>query len=215
MNIFGHDIALDSVGQAHVAGVVGGGLWTTAVAYQESHQGNNDGFLAIVSTDGVTLTYATYLGGNDAECNGSPSGCTLALDDGGNVYLAGDTESPNFPTKNAYDATCGTDGNCDPVGGYRDAFLVKLDPEGNGASDLLYATFVGHSGEDAAAGVAVDGAGNAYLAGYTASHDFPTTSGAYMDISTPLEPPTPSTFPQQPMAMTHPGAAPAMPLWSS
>jgi hypothetical protein len=57
--------------------------------------------------------------------------------------------------------------------------LVQLDPAGSGNNDLLYATFIGDSGGDAATGVAVDGDGNAYLTGHTTSHEFPTTRGAY------------------------------------
>jgi hypothetical protein len=179
-NAEAQDIALDSTGQVYVSGKTGDGFPVTSGAYQETYGGGSyDAFLAIVSTDGTTLTYATYVGGNDAECNGSASGCTLDLDGSDNVYLAGDTESPNFPTKNAYDDTCGTDGDCNPSGGYMDAFLIKLDPAGNGTNDLLYATFIGDSGGDVAAGVVVDGGGNAYLTGHTTSHEFPITSGAY------------------------------------
>jgi len=182
-NAEGQDIALDGLRRAYVSGRTGGGFPATAGAYQQDHGGGSwDAFLAIVSTDGVTLTYATYVGGNDNECAGTVSGCTLDLDDDDNVYLAGDTESPNFPTKNAYDAACGTDGNCNPGGGYTDAFLVKLNPAGHGASDLLYATFIGGSGGDLASGVAVDSDGHAYLTGETSSQvDFPTTPGAHSE----------------------------------
>ena len=180
INTGGQDITLDGSDRAHVSGNTGGNFPTTAGAFQETHGGGTfDAFLAVVSADGSALNYATYLGGNDNECTGSTSGCTLDLDNG-SVYLAGDTLSPNFPTTTgAYDTSCGTDGNCDS--GNRDAFLVKLDPEGKGQSDLLYSTFIGHSGGEYAAGVAVDGAGNAYLAGGTSSHEFPTTSGAYSE----------------------------------
>ncbi|MCP4544453.1 MAG: hypothetical protein GY832_45660, partial [Chloroflexi bacterium] len=179
INAEGQDITLDSTGQAYVSGKTGNTFLTTSGAYQETYGGGVfDAFLAIVSTDGVTLTYATYLGGNDDECIGSTSGCTLDLDSSDNVYLAGDTESANFPTQNAYDSTCGTDGSCDSS---RDVFLAKLNPAGGGASDLLYSTFIGHDGQENGGGVAVDGSGNAYLTGQTSSTSFPTTPGAYSE----------------------------------
>lgn len=182
VNAEGQDIALNSIGQAHVSGKTGNEFPVTSGAYQETFGGQTDAFVTIVATDGTTLTYATYVGGDDNECTGSVSGCTLDLDETGTVYLTGDTESPNFPTQNAYDDTCGTDSDCNPGGGYRDAFLVKLDPAGNSADDLVYGTFIGGSGGDAAGGVAVDGDGHAYLVGETSSNtDFPTTDGAYSE----------------------------------
>jgi hypothetical protein len=182
INAEGQDIALDDTGQVYVSGKTGDGFPVTSGAYQDIFGGQTDAFVTIIATDGTTLTYATYVGGDDNECTGSVSGCTLDLDDIGNIYLAGDTESPNFPTKNAYDATCGTDGDCNPASGYRDAFLIKLNPAGNSADDLLYGTFFGGSGGDAAGGVAVGGDGHAYLTGETSSNtDFPTTDGAYSE----------------------------------
>jgi hypothetical protein len=180
-NAVGHDIALDGANQAYVSGQTGDGFPATTGAYQETCGGGTyDAFVAVVSADGSTVEYATYVGGGGVECTGSEAGCSLALE-GGSVYLVGDTESPDFPTTGgAYDTTCGTDGTCDneffPV---RDAFLVKLDPAGTGANDLLYGTYIGHSGGEAAAGVAVDDSGQAYLTGITASTGFPTTGGAY------------------------------------
>ncbi len=184
-NAEGHDIALDSAGQAYVSGSTGAGFSTTSGAYAEEYNGGaTDAFLAIVSSDGVTLTYATYVGGRDIECAGA-EGCNIAIDGDGDVYITGDTESDDLPTTaGAYDTTCGTDGLCNDDGSgvhqTPDAFLVKLNPAGNGAADLVYSTYLGGSGCDYACAVAVDGSENAYLTGMTASKtDFPTTSGAF------------------------------------
>src|SRR5204862_138035 len=80
----------------------------------------------------------------------------------------GRTSSPNFPT---------VAGAFQPTGGSTtDAFVAKLNPAG---SALVYSTYLGGSGFDSGAGIAVDAAGNAYVTGFTASTDFPTTAGAF------------------------------------
>ena len=97
------------------------------------------------------------------------SGFGIALDGAGNAYLTGDTASADFPTTpGAFDTTYN--------GGY-DAFVTKLDASG---AALVYSTYLGGSGGPTEGyGIALDGAGNAYLTGYTDSADFPTTAGAF------------------------------------
>jgi hypothetical protein len=174
LNAEGYDVALDSTNQAYVSGITGSGLPVTTGAYEEAAQGGSDAFVAIVSSDGLTLTYATYLGGSGHECSYVGyvgRGCTLALDSENNVYISGGTLSSDFPTSvGAYDATCGS-GVCNSAW---DGFVAKLNPGGNGASDLVYATYLGGTGNDYISGVAVDGTGSAYVTGMTASKtDFP------------------------------------------
>jgi hypothetical protein len=107
--------------------------------------------------------YATYLGGNDSDqVNG------IAVDPSGDAYVAGVTNSVGFPT------TLGALQTTD--GGSSDAFVAKLNVTG---TSLLYATYLGGSGDDAANGIAVDRSGNAYVTGVTNSIRFPTTSGAF------------------------------------
>ncbi|MBN1484243.1 MAG: SBBP repeat-containing protein [Chloroflexia bacterium] len=179
LNAAGHALALDSAGQAYIVGSIQSGLTTTSGAYDTAPNGNSDAFLAIVSTDGTTLTYATYFGGSDHECayvGYVGRGCTVALDDSNQVYISGGTLSSDLPTSpGAYDTICGTDGNCNSDW---DAFVAKLNPAGAGASDLVYSTFLGGSGADTTSGIAVNPAGSAYVTGHVHSDDFPTTSGA-------------------------------------
>lgn len=110
----------------------------------------------------------------------------MAMDSIGNLYLTGFTSSASFPTtEGAYDRECN---------GGTDVFVAKLDADGN----LLYATYLGGTGEDRGMGIAVDSAGNAYVTGYTNSSDFPvavaagdpgrTHNGGYDIFVTKLDP---------------------------
>jgi hypothetical protein len=117
------------------------------------------------------LIYSTFLGGHNYDPGsrvGDDYGSGIAVDTAGNAYVAGSTWSPDFPdTPGAFD----TD-----LGGYQDAFVAKLNPSG---SVLVYATFLGGSYYDGGADIAIDGAGNAYVTGFTRSASFPTTPGAF------------------------------------
>jgi hypothetical protein len=116
------------------------------------------------------LNYSTYLGGSfDDGVLG------LAIDKAGNAYVAGFTDSFDFPvTPGAFQTTC--QGNCTADG---DAFVTKLNPAG---SAIVYSTFLGGSSSEEAMGIAIDSAGNAYVTGETFSDDFPLTPGAFQSI---------------------------------
>ena len=117
---------------------------------------------------GSGLVYSTFLGGSGREFFAA-----LALDPTGAVYVVGQTSSPDFPTTaGAYDRTFG--GSLSPE--VKDGFVTKLDPTG---STLLWSTYLGGSGNDAASDVAIGPGGDPVVAGYTSSADFPTTAGAY------------------------------------
>jgi hypothetical protein len=122
------------------------------------------------------LDYSTYLGGAwPDECH------AIAVDTAGNAYVAGNTLSLDFPvTPNAFQTKPGFGGLNTTV----DAFVVKLNAAGNG---LMYSTFLGGgarsnnptTGYDDAQAIAIDSAGNVYIAGFTTAFDFPTTAGAF------------------------------------
>jgi uncharacterized repeat protein (TIGR01451 family) len=114
---------------------------------------------ALPLTIDPTLSYATYLGGSGFEKVED-----VALDADGNVYVAGNTTSTDdFPTTaGAYQTSSN---------GLEDVFVTKINPAGDA---LVYSTFIGGSQYDYGDGVAVDGAGNAYITGHTNSTDFPT-----------------------------------------
>jgi VCBS repeat-containing protein len=106
------------------------------------------------------LEYGTYLGGT-----GNDSVRAIAIDTSGDVYVAGRTNSPDFPT---------TAGPFGPVSG-TDVFVSKLSADG---TTLLYSTYVGGSGLDSVGDMALDTAGNVYVGGLTGSNNFPVTVGA-------------------------------------
>jgi len=136
---------------------------TTSGAYDTTHNGLYDGFVAKLSNDLTILKGTTLLGGSYDEFLTS-----LALDTQGNVIVAGSTTSPDFPT---------TSGAYDTIhNGKADVFVVKLS---NTLNTLENATFLGGTLSDNPTALALDLRGNIFVAGWTISPDFPTTVKAY------------------------------------
>ena len=158
-------IAIDSSGNAYITGTVSSAsLPTTAGAFQTTFGGGYDTIVVKLNAAGSALVYSTYLGGSGLE-----SGESIALDGAGDAFVAGFTNSTNFPvTPGAFQPTYG--------GGSSDVFLTKLNALG---SSLIYSTYQGGSATDSGRGLAVDSAGNAYVTGDTASPNFPVTAGAF------------------------------------
>lgn len=178
----GWGIAVDAGGNAYVSGRVHGpgtnDFPTKPGAFQENAGSAQDGFFVKLDATGG-LVYSTYLGGSREE-----NAWDIAVDGAGRAYLTGETGSSDFPTtSNAFQPDCGL--NSSGICG-RESFLTVIDPSVSGAAGLVYSTFIGGSGNDVAVGVAVDGAGVAYVAGYTLSEDFPTTDGAFQVVVSAL-----------------------------
>jgi hypothetical protein len=114
------------------------------------------------SGDPIFVLHSTYLG-----ASASDKAFAIATDIVGNSYVAGLTQSIDFPLSNAEQPA---------PGGSTDAFVAKIDAAG---SALIWSTYLGGAGIDAASAIARDPAGNTYVAGYTSSADFPTTANAY------------------------------------
>jgi hypothetical protein len=155
----------DSAGNVYVEGDTGSKKFpTTAGAFQTTFGGgDSDGFVTKLNPTGSALVYSTYVGGSDFD--GAHDGW---LDASANFYIDGLTASTDFPT---------TPGSfqAEHAGGL-DAFAAKVDPTG---STLLYATYIGGSGDEDVLDMTADAAGNAYVPGPTTSTDFPTTPGAF------------------------------------
>jgi hypothetical protein len=154
-------IAVDSTGSAYVAGATSPGF-PIVNAYQSQFKatgsGADQGFVTKLSPDGSSLEYSTYLGGSGSinEID------ALAINSTGDAYVAGITDSTDFPTTaHAFQGSLRGRGN---------AFVTELNPAGNG---LVYSTYVGGSAFDDAYAIAVDASGDAYIAGMTNSTDFP------------------------------------------
>ncbi|HEX4228079.1 MAG TPA: SBBP repeat-containing protein [Bryobacteraceae bacterium] len=110
------------------------------------------------------LEYMSVLGGS-----GTDVATAVTTDSAGNVYVAGTTNSTNFPvTSTALESPMG------PIN--QDVFVTKMDPRG---VTILYSVYFGGSQSDSPGGIQVDSSGAVYLAGLANSSDFPVTSGAY------------------------------------
>jgi uncharacterized protein (TIGR03437 family) len=139
------------------------------------------------------LSYATYLAGTGNDYIGRPTCCGigysatsqgLAVDSAGSVYVTGRTGSVDFPVANALPGLGsfparlpGTTPTYTPS-----TFVTKFSP---GGSSLVYSTYLGGNSEDDGYAIAVDSAGEAYVAGSTTSANFPITSGAYQKLCGP------------------------------
>ena len=132
---------------------------TTPSSIQPALAGDRDAFVTNFSLAGNALDYSTYLGGS-----GDDESFGIAIDGAGNAYVTGRTSSTtNFPTLAPAQLLYG--------GGTNDAFAAKMCPAG---SALIYSTYLGGAGDDQGKGIAINGAGNAYLTGSTRSANFPT-----------------------------------------
>ncbi len=155
---YAYAIAVDSIGNTYVTGGAGSANFPTTAALQGALRGAEDIFVTKINPSGTGKLYSTFLGGG-----GPDEGHGIAVDVQGNAYITGSAGSIDFPTtKNAVQTS---------PGGSGDAFLTKLNAFG---SALVYSTYLGGSGIDTGSAVALDSAGNAYVAGSTFSTDFPT-----------------------------------------
>ncbi|MBI4637856.1 MAG: SBBP repeat-containing protein [Candidatus Rokubacteria bacterium] len=163
----GEGIAVDGSGNAYVTGDTTSTDFPNLSAVQPSYGGSRDAFVTKLNAAGTAIVYSTYLGGS-----GNDEGLSVAVDAGGNAYVVGNTSSTNFPTASALQPSYG--------GGFADAFVTKLDPTG---AAFVYSTYLGGTGDDEAFGLAVDGSGNTYVAGFTDSTDFPTVNALQPALS--------------------------------
>jgi hypothetical protein len=163
---YGRAIAIDAGGNAFVTG----NTWSndfpaTPGAYNTTYNGGNDDVFVSKLNNGLTsLLASTFLGGSSNDY-----GNAIAADTGGNVYVAGETVSSNFPTTDSAYATAYNRGT-------KDVFVSKFNSKLTG---LLTSTLLGGQSHDYGKAIAIDAGGNVYVAGSTSSTDFPTTSNAY------------------------------------
>ena len=167
-------IAVDPRGNAYVIGTTASTDFpTTADAYQTEFAGGGGGFIntfaggfavgdvfvAKLNAAGNALVYSTYLGGT-----GDDYGEGIAVDAAGNAYLAGMTDSTDFPAMNPIQTE---------NAGLADLFLAKLNATG---SALVYSTYLGGGDSDGDPMIALDQRGNLYFEAWTSSTDIPTAN---------------------------------------
>jgi hypothetical protein len=158
------NVAVDHTFSAYVAGEISSSRFSaTPGAFDATHNGQSDVFVAKLNSSGSGVVYWTYVGGTLIDY---PTG--VAVDAAGNVYVTGQTQSSNFPTTaGAFDTTLD--------GGY-DGFVLKLNAAG---SALEYSTYLGGGEVDVVNGVALDASGHVYVTGQTQSTNFPVSSNAF------------------------------------
>lgn len=160
-------LALDSAGNVYLTGRTESRNFPTVNPILSDFSGRQDAFLAKVSQDGSRLVYSTYIGGSENDV-----GHAITVDQGGNAYITGLSNSPDFPTANAFQARFrGGEGD--------DTIVVKVNPSGTG---FVYSTFLGGSKDDESRAIAVDASGNVTITGYTQSTDFPTSNALQADF---------------------------------
>lgn len=166
------DMAVDGAGVVYITGSTNSAAFpVTPGALQSTISSNRHAFVSVLDTSqtgSAGLVYSTYLGGKNFE---EGDGIAVA---GGKIYVTGFTTSDDFPVGGAYQAA--------RVAGY-DAFVVEIDPAQSGAASLVAGTYLGGSGQDVGRAIAVDAAGNVYIAGITYSYDFPITAANAYQIS--------------------------------
>jgi|GEM_PF-3301222 len=161
---YSYTIAIDGAGNAYLTGYTGSSDFPTTAGVYDRTLNNIEAFVVKLDPSG-TPAYSTFLGGS-----GGDYGYALAVDASGSAYIAGFTDSPDFPvTPGAFDSTFN-------VGYSGDAFVAKLSPNAGG---LVYATYLGGTYHDYGEDIVVDAGGSAYVIGQTGSTNFPTTLGAF------------------------------------
>ncbi len=141
----------------------------TPGAYDQTHNGFNDYYVTKLDPDLTVIESSTFLSGVDSTFMFA---LDLALGSTAGLYVVGHTDFPTFPTTvGAYDRTFN--------GGWLDGALMLLDRD---LSTLEVASFLGGSGDETVVAIAIGDGGDVFLAGNTASADFPTTPGAYDPI---------------------------------
>ena len=157
-------LKIDAAGNAYVAGSTSSNNFPTLNAFSSALSGTQDAFFFKLNAGGNALLYSTYLGGT----GNADVAYGVAMDPSGNAFVTGVTNSSGG---------IATAGAHDTVLGGTDGFLVKFDPTLSGAASRVFGNYVGGGATDEAYAVAVDAAGQAYVAGYTGGGLATTGSG--------------------------------------
>ncbi len=174
----GHGVIKTTDGGTSWTGV-NNGLWTANIRVLAVDPSNSaalyaggsepifstDAFVSTLNPTGSDLLFSTYLGGS-----GNETGNGIAVDGSGNIYVAGNTSSENFPTQNPFQA------GPSPTESGGNGFVTKLNPS---VPSYVFSTYLGGSAKDDANSIAIDSANNVYVTGKTVSADFPTVVNTF------------------------------------
>jgi hypothetical protein len=163
-----YGVAVDSQSNVYVTGATDASNFPLMNAFQNApaslckSSGQSvlcqQGFVTKISSGGNQLVYSSYLGG----ANNVNAGNAIAVDRSGDAWVAGSTEATDFPaTSSSFQ---------DILSGGTDGFVSMVNPSG---SQLVFSSYIGGGNTDNLLAIAVDSAGNAYVAGYSYSINFP------------------------------------------
>jgi hypothetical protein len=161
-------MALSRADELFVSGATGSAMFpVTPDAFDSTHNGSSDMWFVRMAADGSNLLYSTYFGGS-----GFDKSANIAVGPAGDIYLAGSTESPDFPTtEGAYSTTLSANG---------DAYIMRLDGT---SCAVVFSTLGGTAGvpvqQTAAQQLAVDKRDNVYVTGVSSGTGLPVTTGAF------------------------------------
>ena len=207
---FAYGIALDAANDAYLTGTtLSLHFPTTDQAFQkEKPRSVNfvpNAFVTKLDPELAHVIYSTFLGGSTGvsvvvggvtrTADYGDSGYAIAVDTTGAAYVVGRTASEDFPTANAVQLPHAPVPILRPIATSRHT-TTALSRARSHRLNVVYSTYLAGTGQDAAAAVAVDGAGNAYVVGTTDSTNFPTTDGS-LNRSSSVSP----GFPSRPFRM--------------
>lgn len=170
---YGKAIAVDTQQNIYVAGETDSTSFPLKNPIQAQSGGGTDAFAVKLAASGCALVYSTYLGGYLGD---TANAVALGID--GSLYVAGGTESPDFPVLNAFQAAKRADG--------LDGFILKINASGTAR---VYSSFLGGSRglPETVTAMAIDGSGAAYVTGVTGSSDFPTANALQSSLKGGLD----------------------------
>ncbi len=168
---YGNAVTVDSSGSAYVAGATSSvDFPLTSGAPQTVLNGVYNAFALKLSTSGNSFVYSTFVGGSNSD-----AATSIATDQSGRAILGGYTNSANFPLAGAIQSS---------LGGSYDAFVTVVDPTGE---SFVFSSYFGGSGDDRAYAVVSTPGSTLYLAGMTASANFPVTGARQATVSVPYD----------------------------
>lgn len=156
-------LVFGSQGDMYITGRTYSPDFPTVNPFQSTLSGSDDSFVLRLNAAGNQLLYSTYLGGGKEE-----DLSRIAVDDQGYIYVCGITTSYDFPTMNPISP--------EQTGGQYDGYMTKFYPAGDA---LVYSTYLGGHGDEEFQGLGVTSAGEAVVAGFTYSDDYPVANALY------------------------------------